>query len=147
MSLIDLNLRACQIFSELTEQEIQTVSGLFEIRELGSGQYACDTTDRAAGFTLVCSGKLEMSWPGFRISTRKIAQGDYWGDISLFEPTLSRKIKVVAIEQSKVIDLSSEAYVKLRDKYPLIAYKIAYGSLLNLLPVLDGVGKNIGSLS
>lgn len=118
----DTDLKRFALLSDLTDSDREAVAELLEPIELATGRQCFREGQEADGLLLIDRGEL-------RLESRRsgelgsAGEGSAIGGLSLLLVG-SREITAVAVEQTRVLQLSRAAFVRLAEDHPRAALRL-----------------------
>jgi CRP-like cAMP-binding protein len=119
-SIVEM-LQKTPLWAGLTSQDLGLVAKYAEARSFESGQKIVTKGDPETGFCLLLEGAAEVRSGSETLS--KLGPGQFFGEMAIFD-NQPRSADVVAIEQSKVLTLSANAFKTLLFANPKIAFRM-----------------------
>lgn len=101
------------------ESSLANLVSFFQIRHLKPGEQLFQQNDMADALYILLSGRIEIvgEWEGKRRRLRDLAPGSLFGEIALYTED-QRSADAIAISDSSVASLSTEAWEELRKESP-----------------------------
>lgn len=141
----DVNLQKLNIFSDLSDEEIDDFKKELNILKYKKNAFLFKPEDKAETMYIIASGKIKV----FTISNSGIEQmlyiyqkDDFIGGLNLLKRT-AYIYYGQAIEDTLVISLSRECFDKIISKYPKVTIKILEESFLRIRHAEDLVTRLI----
>ena len=124
------------LLSELTADERRALEGCLEPRELGGGSVLYRTGEEADALYFVVEGLVSIRADGQSLAD--LGPGEVLGALS----TVSigkRECTVVGVTSVRLLTLSREAYLRLRDDLPALALRLQEAILRSFSNLVRGV--------
>ena len=114
-------LARVSLFSGLEPDELETIAGVAEQRQVPAGKVLTKQGAPGDEFFLIADGEVEIRQNGQEI--RRLGPGDHLGEIALVLGG-KRTATAVAAEPSRLYVLAADAFTALLDRQPRIRDKI-----------------------
>jgi CRP/FNR family cyclic AMP-dependent transcriptional regulator len=134
-------LHGVPLFEPLTESEIQEVASTMEIRQFSRGSVILNEGDESSSLYIILSGKVKiflLDQHGEEIILNFLHQGDYFGEVSLFDNGV-RSASVVTLEDSYFGVLKKQDFLRLMAQHPELIQGIMSGSSKRMRDLSDNV--------
>jgi uncharacterized membrane protein len=119
-------LRSIQLFEGLTEEDLLALAVSVTPRSFKAGQMIFNQGDRGGEMYIVAGGQVNIHLPGDasrRISLKDIAQGEYFGELALFDDK-PRSASALATTDAVLLELSRATLSAYLERRPLAAMAI-----------------------
>ena len=124
-------LSTVEIFSLLKPEEINSIAGLFKVREIKGGEVLFREGEEGNELFIVKRGTVASSIRLPDGGERQVAvfnAGNFFGEMSIFE-NAPRSATCYCTEQSTLLGLHEKEFYRMIEQYPDIATKIMYRML------------------
>ena len=112
------------LFQSLSQRHLRRVGRLAEMKRFGKGAQVVRAGARGDAFYVILDGGAEVATPRGR--TRKLKQGDYFGELALFDGA-PRAATVTATGVLTTARIGRAAFQKLLKDEPAIGVGFAHG--------------------
>uniref|UniRef100_A0A6A7G574 Cyclic nucleotide-binding domain-containing protein n=1 Tax=Hirondellea gigas TaxID=1518452 RepID=A0A6A7G574_9CRUS len=112
-SSVQVTLKKLPLFSLITEEKRQILASLFRFKRIPRGDIICQQGDRADGFYIIISGRVEVTAHlehGRMIHLDTLTSGAWFGEVALLEKT-PRTATVRALEPCVMLFLGTEEFL------------------------------------
>jgi len=151
MSLILDTLRISPITEELSEAEIEILSGLFEVQDFKSGDIIVKPGDHAQdNLYILAHGDIEVKIlsGGDETIIHVLKPGDLAGIITFVGGAASDiSATLCAVGNTKVLSMARAGFEKLVNSHPMIVYKVMRGVVRNVHGIVRRVNTQSAELS
>ena len=124
------------LLSELTAAERSALEGCLELRELDSGSVLYRTGEEADALYFVVEGLVSIRAEGQSLT--ELGPGEVLGPLSIVAIG-KRECEVVGATAVRLLTLSREAYLRLRDDLPPLALRLQEAILRSFSALVRGV--------
>lgn len=151
MSLITKTLRTSMITEELTDLELETLAGLFDVKTRKSGEQIVKQADKKPDHLYILAQgeiavKINSSDGETVIHTLK--PGDLAGVITFVGGAPTQHSAVLyAIGDTKVLRLERAKFLALVDSHPMIAYKVMCAIVRNVHGIVRNMNAKASELN
>ncbi len=125
-SAIRQNVRKIQLFSNLSDDEIDILVKHSKIRSLGEDEVLFHQGDDGDFFAIIIDGRIEITKHTEKeipVALASLTRGDTLGEMALIDQE-TRSASAIAIEPSSVFVLSRKSFNLLIDQYPRCGTKL-----------------------
>jgi len=151
MSLILDTLRTSAITEELSDAEIEILSGLFEVQDYKSGDIIVKPGDQAQdNLYILAHGDIEVKIQsgGEQTIIHVLKPGDLAGIITFVGGAASDiSATLCAVGNTKVLSMARSEFEKLVNSHPMIVYKVMRGVVRNVHGIVRRVNTQSAELS
>jgi CRP/FNR family transcriptional regulator, cyclic AMP receptor protein len=118
-------LRDLSFLKELTDEELQSLSGIFSHTDIPAGEKIIEEGKVITSFCIICKGTVHVrrSAQKKQVLLGRIGTGGFFGEINLFDPGVA----TASIHAMDKVSLASTSYDQLRAYMaanPAVGYKI-----------------------
>lgn len=151
MSLITKTLRTSMITEELTDPELETLAGLFEVKTRKSGEQIVKQADKKPdSLYILAQGEIAVKINSSDGETviHTLKPGDLAGVITFVggAPT-QHSATLHAIGETKVLRLERTRFLTLVDSHPMIAYKVMCAIVRNVHGIVRNMNAKASELN
>ena len=151
MSLITKTLRTSMITEELTDPELETLAGLFEVKTRKSGEQIVKQADKKPdNLYILAQGEIAVKINSSDGETviHTLKPGDLAGVITFVggAPT-QHSATLHAIGDTKVLRLQRARFLTLVDSHPMIAYKMMCAIVRNVHGIVRNMNAKASELN
>lgn len=151
MSLITKTLRNSMITEELTDPELETLAGLFEVKTRKSGEQIVKKADKKPdSLYILAQGEIAVKINSSDGETviHTLKPGDLAGVITFVggAPT-QHSAALHAIGDTKVLRLERAKFLTLVDSHPMIAYKVMCAIVRNVHGIVRNMNAKASELN
>ena len=151
MNLVVDTLRASTITEELSDAEVEILSGLFKVQGYKSGQVIVQPNDaHPDNLYILAHGDIEVRiQSGHEQSIIHVLKpGDLAGIITFVGGAASDiSATLYAVGDTKVLSMQREEFEKLINSHPMIVYKVMRGVVRNVHGIVRRVNTQSAELS
>jgi CRP-like cAMP-binding protein/Fe-S-cluster-containing hydrogenase component 2/ferredoxin len=122
---LDSHLRAVPVFTDLTNEFIESLREKVELLRYTPGQIICRQGDTADSFYLVRIGfvKVSQSHPGGEMVLAYLSRGDYFGETGLLKDDV-RTATCTALDHVEVVRIRAEDFNSMTAQFPEVRQKL-----------------------
>lgn len=151
MSLITKTLRTSMITEELTDPELETLAGLFEVKTRKSGEQIVKQADKKPdSLYILAQGEIAVKINSSDGETviHTLKPGDLAGVITFVGGAPTQHSAVLcAIGDTKVLRLERAKFLALVDSHPMIAYKVMCAIVRNVHGIVRNMNAKASELN
>lgn len=151
MSLVMDTLRISTITEELSDAEIEILSGLFKVHDYKSGDIIVQPGDKQTdNLYILAHGDIEVKIESdSEVSTIHVLKpGDLAGIITFVGGAASDiSATLYAVGKTKVLSMARAEFEKLINSHPMIVYKVMRGVVRNVHGIVRRVNTQSAELS
>jgi len=124
-------LRAVSIFKDLTNEDLEAMKDLWDLRVVPPHQRIVTEGDEMHEFFVVGSGVVHVRrlTQDHEVLLARIGKGGFFGEINLFQEATATA-SVYSMDEVKLAVISNDAFRKFMGSHPEIGYKVT-ARLLN----------------
>ncbi len=112
------------LFKDLTDQELQLVQNIVNVRHFQKGEVVFHYGEVGAGMYLIVSGSVDISLNGKIIT--KLKEGDFFGELALAEENGRRTADTISAEECVMIGFFRPDMFEIANRNPSAGVKILF---------------------